>query len=120
PEYFEGLLPDIAIAPTQAKTLPSQGLLYEIARAAQEFPTPELITALRTVRGKVRHAGVPKQLDKMLKKADAALAERPEVALRLPDLGFAPDGTLRRELGDHTAVVTVGEKAELTFQKDGR
>ncbi|MFI0372488.1 DUF4132 domain-containing protein [Actinomadura sp. 1N219] len=120
PALFDGLLPDIAIAPSQAKTLPSQALLYEIARAAQDFPTPELVTALRTVRRTVRHVGVPKQLDKMLKKIDAALAERTDVALRLPDLGFGPDGTLRRPLGDHTAVVTVADKAELTFEKDCR
>ncbi|MFI0407512.1 DUF4132 domain-containing protein [Actinomadura sp. 3N508] len=118
PALFETLLPDIAVAPTQAKTLPSQALLYEIARAAQDFPTPELVTTLRTVRRTVRHAGVPKQLDKMLKKIDMALAERTDVALRLPGLGFGPDGTLRRTLGDHTAVVTVADKAELTFEKD--
>ncbi|XRQ13659.1 DUF4132 domain-containing protein [Actinomadura welshii] len=120
PACLDRLLPDISVAPTQAKTLPSQGLLYEIVRAAQDFPTPEAVAAIRTVRRDVRHAGVPKQLDKMLKKVEAALAERPEVALRLPELGFGPDGTLRRELGDHTAVVTVTDKAELGFEKDGK
>ncbi|WUI02309.1 DUF4132 domain-containing protein [Spirillospora sp. NBC_00431] len=120
PALFDTLLPGISIAPTEARTLPSQALLYEIVRAALDFPTPELVTAIRTVRGTVRHAGVPKQLDKMLKKVDAALAERTDVALRLPDLGFSPDGTLRRSLGGHTAVITVTGKAELTFEKDGR
>ncbi|MEU8797610.1 DUF4132 domain-containing protein [Spirillospora sp. NPDC048819] len=120
PELFDRLLPAVSIAPTSARTLPSQALLYEIVRAAQEFPTPELVTAVRTVRLNVRHAGVPKQLDKMLKRVDAALAERAEVALRLPDLGFGPDGVLRRELGGYTAVVTVTGKAELTFEKDGK
>ncbi|MEU5987754.1 DUF4132 domain-containing protein [Spirillospora sp. NPDC047418] len=115
PAFFDRLLPDIAIAPTEARTLPSQALLYEIVRAALDFPTPELVTAIRAVRRDVRHAGVPKQLDKMLKKADAALAERTEVALRLPE-----PGGLRRELGDYTAVVTVTGKAELTFEKDGK
>ncbi|TDB83909.1 DUF4132 domain-containing protein [Actinomadura sp. KC216] len=119
PSLFDTLLLDIAVAPTRAKTLPSQALLYEIARAAQDFPTPELVTAIRTVRRTARHAGVPKQLDKMLKKIDAALAERTDVALRLPGLGFGPDGTLRRPLGEHTAVVTVAGKAELAFEKDG-
>ncbi|WP_433472947.1 DUF4132 domain-containing protein [Spirillospora sp. CA-142024] len=120
PGFFDQLLPGISVAPTEAKTLPSQALLYELVRAAQEFPTPELVTAVRTVRGSVRHAGVPKQLDKMLKKVEAALAERTDVALRLPDLGFGPDGVLRRELGGYTAVVTVTDKAELTFEKDGK
>ncbi|MBO2457424.1 DUF4132 domain-containing protein [Actinomadura violacea] len=120
PALLAGLLPDVSVAPTEAKTLPSQALLYEIVRAAQDFPIPELVTMIRTVRGSVRHAGVPKQLDKMLKKVEAALAERTEVALRLPDLGFGPDGAHRRVLGAHTAVITVGEKAELVFEKDGK
>ncbi|WP_166021201.1 DUF4132 domain-containing protein [Streptomyces chilikensis] len=134
PELFDRLLPGVALAPTaSAKTLPSQALLYEVVRAAQEFPTPELATAIRTVRRTVRHAGVPKQLDKMLKKVDAALAERTEVALRLPRLGFetvtdsgstlsgsTAGGVLRRPAGDHQAVVTVAETATLTWEKDGR
>ncbi|MFE1313710.1 DUF4132 domain-containing protein [Streptomyces sp. NPDC058755] len=128
PELFERLLPGVALAPTAAKTLPSQALLYEAVRAAQDFPTPELVTAIRTVRRTVRHAGVPKQLDKMLKKVDAALAERTDVALRLPRLEFdtvsisgsAAGGVLRRTAGDYQAVVTVTETATLTWEKDGR
>ncbi|SFF88006.1 DUF4132 domain-containing protein [Streptomyces mirabilis] len=128
PELFERLLPGVALAPTAAKTLPSQALLYEVVRAAQDFPTPELVTAIRTVRRTVRHAGVPKQLDKMLKKVDAALAERTDVALRLPRLEFdtasisgsAAGGVLRRTAGDYQAVVTVTETATLTWEKDGR
>ncbi|WBO63141.1 DUF4132 domain-containing protein [Streptomyces camelliae] len=128
PELFERLLPGVAIAPTTAKTLPSQALLYEVVRAAQDFPTPELVSAIRTVRRTVRHAGVPRQLDKMLKKVDAALAERAEVALRLPRLDFdtapiggsAAGGVLRRPVGDYRAVVTVTDTATLTWEKDGR
>ncbi|MBD2897638.1 hypothetical protein amrb99_66020 [Actinomadura sp. RB99] len=120
PALLDRLLPDVSVAPTLAKTLPSQALLYEIVRAAQDFPIPELVTTIRTVRGSVRHAGVPKQLDKMLKRVEAALAERADVALRLPDLGFGPDGAYRRDLGAHTAVITAGEKAVLVFEKDGK
>ncbi|MFF9453037.1 DUF4132 domain-containing protein [Streptomyces flaveolus] len=120
PELFDRLLPGIALAPTTAKTLPSQALLYEVVRAAQDYPTPELVTAIRTVRRTVRHAGVPKQLDKMLKKADAALAERTDVALRLPRLDFDGDGVLRRTAGDYRALVTVTDTATLTWEKDGR
>ncbi|MGW2524495.1 DUF4132 domain-containing protein [Streptomyces sp. NPDC001617] len=120
PELFERLLPGTALAPTPAKTLPSQALLYEVVRAAQDYPTPELVTAIRTVRRTVRHAGVPKQLDKMLKKIDAALAERTDVALRLPRLEFDDDGVLRRTAGDYEAVVTVTDTATLTWEKDGR
>ncbi|CCK27697.1 hypothetical protein BN159_3318 [Streptomyces davaonensis JCM 4913] len=120
PAVFDRLLPGVALAPTAAKTLPSQALLYELVRAAQDFPTPELVTTIRTVRRDVRHAGVPKQLDKMLKKVEAALAERTDVALRLPRLDFPDDGVLRRTAGDYAAVVTVTESAALTWEKDGR
>ncbi|ANS69454.1 hypothetical protein SLINC_7230 [Streptomyces lincolnensis] len=121
PDLFDRLLPGISLAPTTARTLPSQGLLYELVRAAQDFPTPEAVTAIRAVRGTVRHAGVPKQLDKMLKKLDAALAERTDVALRLPTWGFDTDGVLRREVdGGYAAVVTVAETATLVWEKDGR
>lgn len=120
PELFDRLLPAISVAPTAAKTLPSQALLYELVRAAQDFPTPELVTGIRSVRKAVRHAGVPKQLDKMLKHVDAALAERTEVALRLPRLGFRDDGVLRREAAGCAAVLTVAETAVLTWEKEGR
>jgi hypothetical protein len=120
PGLLDRLLPGVAVAPTAAKTLPSQALLYEVVRAGQDFPTPELVTAIRTARMIVRHAGVPKQLDRMLKKVEAALAERIDVALRLPRLGFDDDGVLRREAGDYAAVVTVAETAGLAWEKDGR
>ncbi|MFC8343576.1 DUF4132 domain-containing protein [Streptomyces sp. NPDC057280] len=115
------LLPGIAVAPTAARAVPSQALLYELVRAAKEFPTPEAVTAIRTARSVTRHAGVPKQLDKLLKKVEAALAQRTEVALRLPELDFDEEGVLRRPAGDgYTAVVTVTETARLTWEKDGR
>jgi hypothetical protein len=120
PGLLDRLLPAVTVAPTAARTLPSQALLYEVVRAGQDFPTPELVTAIRTVRTSVRHAGVPKQLDKMLKHVEAALAERTDVALRLPALGFDGDGVLRRKAGDYTAVVTVAETAGLVWEKDGR
>lgn len=108
PGLADRLLPGIALAPTAARTVPSQALLYELARAVQDFPTPELVSGLRALRGTVRHAGVPKQLGKMLRVTDAALAARTDVALRLPRLGFDEDGVLRRETGDgYAAVVTV-------------
>lgn len=120
PEVFDRLLPGIAVAPTAARTLPSQALLFELARAGRDFPTPELVTAIRAARSAVRHAGVPKQLDRTLKKVEAALAERIEVALRLPALGFDDAGVLRREAGAYAAVVTVAESTVLTWEKDGR
>ncbi|MFF7449033.1 MULTISPECIES: DUF4132 domain-containing protein [unclassified Streptomyces] len=121
PGVLDRLLPGVAVAPTAAKSVPSQALLYELGRAARDFPTPEAVAALRTARSVTRHAAVPKQLDKLLKKVEAALAERTEVALRLPRAGFDDGGVLRREAGGGcTAVVTVAETAELTWEKDGR
>ncbi|WP_460352633.1 DUF4132 domain-containing protein [Actinoallomurus acanthiterrae] len=120
PELLDRLLPAVAVAPSAARTLPSQALVFEVARSAQEFPTPEAAAALRAVRGIVRHAGVPKQLDRSLKRIDAALADRTEVAFRLPDLGFGPDGVYRGAVGEYEARITVGEDATLTWhRRDG-
>jgi hypothetical protein len=120
PELLDWLLPAVAVAPTAARTLPSQALLFEVARSAQDFPTPEAAAALRAVRGITRHAGVPKQLDRNLKRIDAALTDRAEVAFRLPDLGFAADGVHRSVVGEYEARITVGEDVTLTWYRDGR
>jgi hypothetical protein len=117
PALLDRLLPAIAVAPTAAKTLPSQALLFEIARSAQEFPTPEAAAALRTVRGVIRHRGAPKQLDRYLKRIDAALADRPETAFRQPDLGFGPDGVYRLDVGAYSGQVTVGAEVSLTWRR---
>ncbi|MEV1179307.1 DUF4132 domain-containing protein, partial [Nonomuraea sp. NPDC049784] len=109
PELLGGLLTRVAVAPTTAKTLPSQALLYEVARAVERFPTPEAITALRTARAVTRHAGVVKQLDRMIRRAEPGLADRVEVAFRMPDLGFGPGGRLEVPIGEHRAVVAAGE-----------
>ncbi len=115
------LLPGVAVAPTAARTLPSQALLYEMARAVEDFPTPEAVAALRTARGVARHKGVPKQLDRMLKRIERALADRSDVALRLPDLGFGPDGARRSAVGGYVATITVAEDIGLSWQRaDGR
>ncbi|MBB2940395.1 hypothetical protein FB565_000099 [Actinoplanes lutulentus] len=100
------LLLTVAVAPTAAKTLPSQALLYEVARAAEALPTPELLAALREARGVARHKGVHRQLDRKLQRIARALGDRPEVALRLPDLGFTHDGVLHGPAG---SVLTLGD-----------
>ena len=97
------------MAPTQAKTLPSQSVLFEIARAVEDHPTPEAISALRAARQATRHAGVPKQLDRMLKRIEPALANRLEVAFRLPD------GRVRQAVGEHTAVISTEGEVELSW-----
>ncbi|WP_067132564.1 DUF4132 domain-containing protein [Microtetraspora malaysiensis] len=115
PDLFDRLARGVAVAPTAARTLPSQGLLYEMARAAVEFPTPEAIDALRAAREVTRHASVPKRLDRTTKGIERALADRVEVAFRMPDLGFEPGGRLRVPLGGHAAVISVGDDVELTW-----
>ncbi len=109
PGPLERLVRGVAVAPTQARTLPSQGVLFEIARAAEDHPTPEAVSALRAARDATRHAGVPKQLDRVLKRIEPALADRVEVAFRLPD------GRVRQALGEHTAVISVEGEAELSW-----
>ncbi len=120
-ELFGRLLAGVAVAPTAARTLPSQALLFELARAVEEFPTAEAVAALRTTRGVVRHKGVPKQLDRMFKRIEQALADRSKVALRLPHLGFGPDGARRRAVGGYVATITVADDVGLSWRRaDGR
>ncbi|MEU4326784.1 DUF4132 domain-containing protein [Nonomuraea dietziae] len=109
PALLDRLLRGVAVAPTQAKTLPSQALLFEIARAVEDHPTPEAISSLRAARQTTRHAGVPKQLDRMFKRIEPALAERLEVAFRLPD------GRVRQAFGEHAAVISIDGAAELSW-----
>ncbi|WP_329085159.1 MULTISPECIES: DUF4132 domain-containing protein [unclassified Streptosporangium] len=109
PELLRRLLRGVSVAPTQARTLPSQGVLFEIARAVEDHPTPEAISALRAAREATRHAGVPKQLDRMLKRIEPALANRMEVAFRLPD------GRVRQAVGEHTAVISTEGEVELSW-----
>jgi hypothetical protein len=117
PELLRSLLLGVAVAPTNARTLPSQALLYEVARAAGDFPTPEALAGLVAVRGVVRHKGVPRQLDRMCKRIERALAERPDTVLRLPDLGFGPDGTCAVAVGGHRAVLVASDEVVLRWRR---
>ncbi|WP_431262495.1 DUF4132 domain-containing protein [Roseateles chitinivorans] len=77
------LLPEVCVAPTAAKTLPSQAVAIALGHAIEAVPTPEAVEALKAALAVVRHAGVAKKLARHLKPAERGLAERPEVALRL-------------------------------------
>jgi hypothetical protein len=127
----------VAIAPTAARTLPSQALLFEVARATEDQPTPELLTLLRGARELTRHQGVRQQLDRKFPKILRALGDRPEVALYVPDLGFDRDGIRVIPVGApeavvapqavippeavvaHEAVVTLGETVTLGWRLPG-
>ncbi|WIX31894.1 DUF4132 domain-containing protein [Salinicola sp. JS01] len=77
------LLPDASVAPTSAKTAPSQALAFGLAKAIATFPTPEAITALREANRVVRHAALAKRLRRELGAAERELPFWPERALRI-------------------------------------
>ncbi|MGW2628963.1 DUF4132 domain-containing protein [Streptomyces chattanoogensis] len=115
------LLPQLSLAPTAARTLPSQGACTVLAQAVEAYPTPESVAALREARRVVRHAGVTKKLDRILHRAERNLGRRPEILVRLPDLGYGPDGIRRIRCGAHTAVLTAADEPTLTWERaDGR
>lgn len=77
------LLPGVAVAPTAAKTLPSQALAIALGHAIEAVPTPEGLAALRATLQVIRHSGVEKKLARNLKPAERGLGARPDVALRM-------------------------------------
>ena len=77
------LLPQVCVAPTAAKSLPSQSLTVALGHSIEGAPTPEGVAALRLALQRVRHAGIQKKLARNLKPAERALAQRPAVALRM-------------------------------------
>jgi len=77
------LLPQVSVAPTAAKSLPSQSLAVALGHSIEGAPTPEGVAALRLALQRVRHAGIQKKLARNLKPAERALAQRPAVALRM-------------------------------------
>jgi hypothetical protein len=82
------LLGGVCVAPTSAKTCPSQSLSIVLGHSIQGVPTPESVQALRTALSLVRHAGVEKKLSRNLKLAERALAERPNLLPRLLTTGL--------------------------------
>ena len=84
PPVLDELFRKVALAPTAAKTVPSQSVALGLGHAIEAFPTPEATTILREVIQNIRHAGVKKRLQRNLRGAERGLAARPEIALRLP------------------------------------
>lgn len=77
------LLPLACVAPGAAKSAPSQSLAMALGHAVETIPTPESLQALRAALAQVRHAGIRKKLERNLKPAERALAERPDIAWRV-------------------------------------
>lgn len=84
------LLVGVCVAPTSAKTTPSQSLAITLGHSIEDIPTPESVRALREALSVVRHAGVKKKLSRNVKPAERALGERPNIALRMT-LEVEPD-----------------------------
>lgn len=63
----------LAVAPTAAKTVPSQSLIIRLAHEIADRPLPESVAALAAAAHDVRHAGVKKKLDHDLRAARKAL-----------------------------------------------
>ena len=89
-ELIGPLLKGVCVAPTAAKTAPSQSLAVTLGHSIEVIPTPESVRALREALSLVRHAGIEKKLVRNLKPAERALSGRPEIALRLTK-GSKPD-----------------------------
>ena len=73
-----------SLAPTAAKTMPSQSVSIALGHAIEAYPTPESVGSLRSMLRDIRHAGVQKKLERNLKGAERGLAARPDIALRMP------------------------------------
>jgi hypothetical protein len=84
PPVLDELFHKVSLAPTAAKTVPSQSVAIALGHAIEAFPTPEAVATLRAVLRDIRHAGVAKKLQRNLRGAERGLADRPEIALRLP------------------------------------
>jgi Domain of unknown function (DUF4132) len=83
PPVLDELFRKVSLAPTAAKTVPSQSVAIALGHAVEAFPTPEAVATLRIVLRHIRHAGVEKKLQRNVRGAERGLAGRPEVALRL-------------------------------------
>jgi hypothetical protein len=84
PPILDELFRKVSLAPTAARTTPSQSVALALGHAVEAFPTPEATATLRDVVHDIRHAGVKKRLQRNLRGAERGLANRPEIALRLP------------------------------------
>jgi hypothetical protein len=125
PPLLDALFRGVSVAPTTAKTLPSQSVAIGIGHAIEACPTPEAVETLRAVLAEIRHAGVKKKLQRSLRAAEPSLGDRPEVALRLPadrPIGKAQLKTLTRALeagfasGMLLAIVDLAQPVDGLFQ----
>lgn len=80
---LDELFRKVSLAPTAAKSVPSQSVTIALGHAVEALPTPEAVATLRGVLRDLRHAGVKHKLQRNIRGAERGLAARPEIALRL-------------------------------------
>ncbi|MFD7920072.1 hypothetical protein ACFV3R_12710 [Streptomyces sp. NPDC059740] len=76
-ELLASVLPRLVVAPTRARTAPSQSGAVALAQAVEAHPGPEAVAALREAVDVVRHAGLAKKLAGTLRRAERALGHKP-------------------------------------------
>ena len=114
PSVLGELFHKVGLAPTAAKTVPSQSVAIALGHAIETFPTPEAVETLRAVVGTIRHAGVKKKLQRNLPTAARGLAFRPEIALRLPvDQPFS-----KHQIAIVTRCLEAGFVSSMTFTSE--
>lgn len=105
-EYWRKL----AVAPNpKVKTMASQSIAAAIANAVADRPSIETIVAMREVKPEIRHAGMKKKFDRLLRKAERNLSSQPDFILRLP-----PDYPISKKMR-----TTVKLSMEALFLREG-
>lgn len=109
-EFIKHGLPLACVAPTAAKTAPSQALAIALGKIVEAYPTVDSVQALREALRVVRHAGVQKKLQRHLKPAERALMNSAgsEESL-VPDLGLDAAGTMVLDFGSRHFTVAFDE-----------
>ncbi len=113
-DLLHRLLPGVTVAPTAARTAPSQSASIVLAQAVSAWPTPEAVGAVREAKRLVRHAGLAKKLDRLVRTAEQGLARRPTVALRLP----GPGAPTRAQMTTLARALEAGFPLDTTYRYD--
>jgi hypothetical protein len=104
------LLPLVCVAPTEAKTAPSQSIAIALSKVIEAEPTVESVQALREALRVVRHAGLKKKLQRHIKPAERALMQNSQGGDTLvPDLGLDESGTMQLDFGARVFSVAFDE-----------
>lgn len=90
------LIHGVSLAPDPAhKTVPSQSASIALAKAIAERPSPALVERFRASVRALRHAGLKKKLDSLLKTAERRLVDREDFLSELDPARPLPKGLSR-------------------------